>query len=112
MKWFDKWLAKKCKQAWENKDQIEEAAWLTNNHKMAIGKANMGTMAVPQTLGHRLESNGIRFHLYKATGGFVVETQSYDKRTDRHQTQLYVFNNDQEIGQEIGKIITLESLRS
>jgi hypothetical protein len=112
MKWFDKWFYKQAKKAWANEKAYEEDTWLKDSNKLAIGKLSMGTMAIPKSLGNHLESNGLKFNLYKATGGFVIETQHYDQRTDRHQTHLYVVNSDQDIGQEIGKIITLESLRS
>jgi hypothetical protein len=58
-----------------------------------------------------LNSNGLRFNLYKAHGGFVIETRSYDDRTDRNINKLYVITEDKDLGTELGKIITMESLR-
>ena len=59
----------------------------------------------------RLSSDGMRFQLYRASGGYVVETRSYDHRNDRSDTKMYVITEDQDVGHEIGKIITMESLR-
>ena len=106
MSWFDNWLENKAIQVLKKR----EANAVYEVSKMSIAKA--GVAMAPQTLGHRLETSGIRFNLYKATGGFVVETQSYDNRTDRHQTHLYVINKEQDLGNELGKIITLEALKS
>ena len=58
-----------------------------------------------------LSSNGIRFNLYKAHGGFVVETRFYDERNDRNTNKMYVITEDKDLGEELGKIITMESLR-
>ena len=58
-----------------------------------------------------INSNGLRFNLYKASGGYVIEIRSYDERTDRNTNKLYVITEDKDLGVEIGKIITMESLR-
>ena len=68
------------------------------------------------TLSHdiepaRLESDGMRFNLYKASGGYVIETCHYDSKTDRHNNKMYVITDDKDVGEEMGKIITMESLR-
>lgn len=54
---------------------------------------------------------GMRFTTYKANGGTVIETQQYDHRKDHHVNGLYVITNEQDLGHEIAKIITMESLR-
>lgn len=60
---------------------------------------------------NELESTGMRFNLYKASGGYVIETRSYDERNDRNINKMYVINEEKDLGQELGKIITMESLR-
>jgi hypothetical protein len=58
-----------------------------------------------------LSSEGMKFQLYKASGGYVIETRSYDQRKDRSEYHMYIVTDDKNLGNEIGKIITLESLR-
>ena len=58
-----------------------------------------------------LNSEGIRFEVHKASGGFVIETRYYDRKTDMHNNKIYVVTEDKDLGQEIGKIITMESMR-
>ena len=58
-----------------------------------------------------IDSNGMRFNLYKANGGFVIETRLYDERNDRNINKLHVITEDKDLGEELGKIITMESLR-
>jgi len=60
----------------------------------------------------RLSATGIRFEVYRANGGTVVETRRNDRRTGDSVYELHVISSDQDIGAEIGKIITLEALKS
>lgn len=60
---------------------------------------------------HSLNSDGLRFDLYKASGGYIVETRYYDSKTDRNHNKLYIIKDDQDVGEAMGKIITMESLR-
>ena len=53
----------------------------------------------------------IRFNVYNANGGRVIETNRYDRQKDRHINNLYVITSDQDFGREIDKIITMEHLR-
>ena len=60
----------------------------------------------------RISANGIRFEVYRANGGTVIETRRADRRTGDSVYELHVIAGDQDIGAEIGKIITLESLKA
>ena len=66
---------------------------------------------IPQDVSAHLDSEGMRFNVHWASGGYVVETKQYDKKNDRVNNHLYVITKDKDIGHEIGKIITMESLR-
>lgn len=57
------------------------------------------------------QSDGMRFQLYKASGGYVIETRNYDHRKDEEHNKMYVITDDKDLGEELGKIITMESLR-
>jgi hypothetical protein len=58
-----------------------------------------------------LDSNGFKLQVYKANGGVVVETRTYDRRKDENRNSLYVITEDKDLGAEIGKIITMENLK-
>jgi hypothetical protein len=58
-----------------------------------------------------IDSNGFRLQVYKANGGVVVETKTYDRRKDENRNSLYVITEDKDLGEEIGKIITMENLK-
>jgi hypothetical protein len=59
----------------------------------------------------RLDSDGMRLQIYKASGGFVVETRNYDRRTDRHNNTMHVITENQDLGEALGKIVMMEALR-
>lgn len=56
-------------------------------------------------------NRAIRFSIYSANGGMVVETTRYDNVKDQQKTGLYVIHSDADLGEEISKIITMERLR-
>ena len=58
-----------------------------------------------------LDSTGMRFEVFKASGGIVIEVKRYDHVKDKHHLGLYVITNDQDLGNEISKIITIEALK-
>jgi hypothetical protein len=60
----------------------------------------------------RISANGIRFEVYRANGGTVIETRRYNRKNDDTIYELHVISGDQDIGEEIGKIITMEALKS
>jgi hypothetical protein len=61
---------------------------------------------------HRLSATGIKFEVYRANGGTVIETRRADRRTGDSVYELHVISGDQDVGQEIGKIITMEALKA
>lgn len=59
----------------------------------------------------RLQSEGIRLQIYKASGGYVVETRGYDRKNDRNTSTMHVITEDQDLGDALGKIVMMEALR-
>lgn len=53
----------------------------------------------------------LRFKVFQANGGTVVQTDYYDQKTDKDYNNLHVIVEGQDLGQELGKIITFESLK-
>ena len=97
MKWFDKWFAKKCVEAWDSRHDSE-----------AIPVTKAGLVRG----GQSIDSPGMNFTVYRASGGHVIETRTYDRHKDRNNHGLHIITDDKDIGDEIGKIITFEQLRS
>jgi hypothetical protein len=54
---------------------------------------------------------GLNITVRNANGGRIVTFRHYDHKTDRHQHRLYVIPEDHDFERELGKLITLESLK-
>ena len=53
----------------------------------------------------------LNFRVFSAVGGKVVEFNHYDRKTDRRNSTTYIITNDQDFGERISKIATMESLK-
>jgi len=102
MKWFDKWIISRAEQIVSKQREEKEMSY--------VGQTAIKPARLSADHGG-LDSPAIRFKMYKASGGTIIETQTYDERKDRHINGLYVITNDKNIGEEINKILTMESLK-
>ncbi len=67
---------------------------------------------IPQLVeSDRLSSEGMRMQIYKASGGYVIETRSYDSHKDRNHNSMHVITEDQDLGDALGKIVMMEALK-
>jgi hypothetical protein len=60
---------------------------------------------------NRLNGSGLNFTIFSASGGHVVEYRSYDTKSDERINNLHIITSDQDIGERIGQIVTMELLR-
>ena len=80
--------------------------WLMNDDELEYGNA----IAVDNE-GPDIQSQGFRLNVYTASGGTIVETTKYDRQKDDHRHSLHVVTDEKDLGEELAKIITMESLR-
>ena len=76
---------------------------------------------MPSTLRGRLVSSrgsedidaddGLNITVRKAVGGKIISFRHYDHKQDRTNYKLYVVSDDVDFDKELGKMITLESMR-
>jgi hypothetical protein len=52
------------------------------------------------------------FRIYNGIGGKILEFRNYDRYKDRHENRLYLIHNDQDFGDRVSKIISMEVLKS
>ena len=97
------------KQAWnDTEDQTEDGPQYVNNVVSASRKPNrFSTISKDDSL----QSRGIAFTLYNANGGTVVELRDYDPVQDRHTNVMYVISKDQDLGEQLSHIVTMEALK-
>jgi hypothetical protein len=102
MNWFDKWIAKKVRRAWES----------TQEEKHSYTLNSIGIKTAELVSRDRMDSNpDLNFRMFRAENGYVMEVRYNDKRTDRSTSHLHLISDDQDLGQSIAHIITVESLK-
>ena len=92
------------KRSW--KERLRD--WLNDSGEVASEQI----YAVDSLSTPRIDNDrGINFKVFKAAGGTIIETSFYDRQKDCHQNSLHVITDDKDIGKELGKIITMETLK-
>jgi hypothetical protein len=95
MKWFGRWLVKLAQDA--QQDERDQRVYATSP-KLARGSD--------------IEADeGLNIIVRKAMGGKIVTFRTYDHKTDRNNHKIYVIPDDHDFEKELGKLITLESMR-
>jgi hypothetical protein len=103
MKWFDQWFVRKCKWAWENKDIIEQEI----TDEQITRRLGMQLVAAEENSW----GDGLRINVRKVIGGSVISFRIYDRIKDRSDERHYIITDEQDFNSELGKMITLESMR-
>ena len=87
----------------------EQDIKIYKSHVNRASKVNSGlTIGGPGGIdGH---NGGLNFTVYSATGGKVVQIRTYNIATDQSRSTLYIVSDKEDLGQELGHIITVESL--
>ena len=102
-----RWFAKISREAWEyEKRQNQERESAISINKLS---RSMTISAGPPSIDQ--PERAIQFTVYSASGGRVIETRRYDRKTDRSSNGLYIITSDQDFGRELDKIITMEHLK-
>jgi hypothetical protein len=98
-----RWLKRRLRNWLDSADELEEVNYTGS-------KRHRGTLVATRD-STELDGEPIRFNIFRANGGTVVQTHVYDRQKDRSFQQLHIVGHDQDLGASIGKIITMESLR-
>jgi len=98
MKWFKKLVASWAHQG-NNYAEVENM------------KTSRGLVAARDSEALCNDDPILNFKVYSAVGGKVVEFRRYDRNKDRNDTTTYIITNDQDFGERISKIATMEKLK-
>lgn len=109
MNWFDRWLANKVKNYWHNSG--DEKRQITAKEKYALSNGLVGQAIRPERSSDLDSHPDLNFRMFRAENGYVMEVRQYDRRTDRHTTNLHLISDAEDLGDSISKIITVETLR-
>ena len=100
MNWFKRMVINWVREDWEHA-RVDEP-----HHYNTISKASM----VSTRSGVESEPT-LNFKVYSAVGGKIVEFMRYDRKNDRQENQIYIIGKDEDFGEKIAKISSLEVLR-
>ncbi len=78
------------------------------NRNYAESSLKAASLVSSGSIGDR--NRGMNFTVFQATGGKVIQFSSYDQHTDRTNSNLYIIADKEDLGEELGQIITKESL--
>lgn len=86
MKWLDNWFRYQCNKAMNT---------IPNDTPVCV-------KAVDDIIDHRKSYN---IKMQPAHGGTILEVSHYDTRKDEYNRDLYIIEQDKDIGQEISSIL-------
>jgi hypothetical protein len=96
MKWFKKLVVKWVRDDWNSVKTGNDIGMVASRDVESVSDADPI----------------LNFRVFNAIGGRVIEFRTYDKHKDRNYTQTYIITDDQDFGERIAKIATLESLKA
>ena len=104
MNWFKQMVVKWVREDWDNARQEQDCyptPKLSRGNPISTisGRANVDSEPT------------LQFKVYSAVGGKIVEFSRYDPKSDRTDRQIYIIGKDEDFGEKIAKISTLEALR-
>ena len=97
MNWFKKMVI-----SWVREDQDKGSVMASSGLQLKVREETSCVESDPV----------LNFKVYSAVGGKIVEFRKYDRNRDRSETQTYIITNDQDFGDRIAKIATMENLKA
>jgi len=92
-----------------NSLKIKLGRWLLHSSSDEPEKISIGSQR-----GRILDNdrNAVNFTIHHASGGYVVETNYYDKRNDNHLRSLHIITSQEDFSEELGKAVFMEMLKN
>ena len=100
MNWFKRMVVKWVRDDWENAGKQPEQDCYPTPKNSIMGSRDIGSDV------------SLQFKVYNAIGGKIVEFSRYDRKSDRAEHQISIIGRDEDFGEKIAKISTLEVLKS
>jgi len=103
MNWFKRMIVRWVREDWENAStgltSMEANSLIKPRRHIGIDSSTVDGQA------------GLNITVMSAIGGKIVTFRHYDRRTDDSKYRHYVIPDDLDFERELGKMITMESLR-
>jgi hypothetical protein len=105
MKWFKRMIVRWVREDWDKAGTSEDSA----TYPMPTGNRRKNLIGL---VSDDVESDaGLNITVRKAIGGKIITFRHYDAKTDRSSNKLYIVPDELDFERELGKMITLESMR-
>jgi hypothetical protein len=101
------WLKLKLRD-WVNSAQDEPSNYTNRKEANSLYQSTQGIVRGSDTIDCHA---GLNITVMSAIGGKVITFRHYDRRKDDNQFRHYVIPDDLDFERELGKMITLESMR-
>jgi hypothetical protein len=86
--------------------------WLLADNSAKASRLRTGnSIAIDEDHEHMSSDPTMRFKVYNARGGKIVEFSRFDRQKDRNYHDLYIIGNNEDFGAKIGKIAMMESMK-
>jgi len=104
MKWFKRMIIRWAQQDQDNTNE--------NYSNIRLSGNSIPTQGPFRSVNDNIEGHtGLNITVMPAIGGKIITFRHYDRRKDDNQFRHYVIPDDLDFERELGKMITLESLR-
>jgi hypothetical protein len=106
MNWFKRMVIRWVREDWEQAsvDHNEDDYNISRPITLRRGRTD--------SCSNTLDSEAtLTFTVYNAIGGKVVEFRRYDRKNDRSDHTVYVIGKDEDFGEKISRISTLEVMK-
>jgi len=108
MGFLSRWIARKCREAWEeSQNRPEDVDYITSS------KRNRGKgigLAITNDSNPGDSAPTINFSLSFAQGGKIITTNYYEPKTDRHNRTVYVIPDEEDFAERVKEIVFKECL--
>ena len=102
MNFIKRMIIKWVREDWDNaRNIVQQDCYPTTKNSIGIGISTRDVNSDPT----------LQFKIYNAIGGKVVEFSRYDRKSDRHNHDIYIIGKEEDFGEKIAKIAMLESLK-
>lgn len=108
-----RWMwSKVMKWGWDFNHDLRSNSFELAEATPRKGRGRLGAVVSSRRVEHNYDDETvITFKVYGANGGKIVETSRYDEKKDNEGIRRYVIDENADLAESLGKIVTMEYLR-
>lgn len=100
MNWFKSIVCRWVREDWEEHGRRGRANYISDSPEVASSDDTPSGDPI------------LNFKVYSAVGGRIMEFRRYDRKLGNNDVTSYIITDDQNFGERIAKIATMENLKS